>query len=107
MSEQTLQRSTDAQRPVQRVATFANGTVNQTNNLANTVVNGAPVGVTIPVLNGTITNTGGQVQTALAQPTLTTAAVAAGGFDSEVNTVPTNTGSFNETVLSAGPWRIG
>ena len=106
IAEQAVQRSTGDQRPVQRVATFAAGTVNQTNNLANTVVNGAPVGTTIPVLNGTITNSGGQFQNALAEPTLTTAAVGTGGFDAQINTVPTNTGSFNETVLSAGPWRI-
>lgn len=91
---------------VQRVATFAAGTVHETNSLANTVVNGVPVGVTTPVLNGTITGTGGQLQGALAKPTLATVAAAAGGFDSAVDTVPTNTGSFDETVLSAGPWRI-
>jgi hypothetical protein len=106
MSEQTIQRTADGPRPVQRVATFANRPVHQTNSLADTVVNGTPVGVTIPVMNGTITTTGAQFQSALAKPTLTTAAAASGGFDSEVTTVPTNTGSFDETVLSAGPWRI-
>jgi hypothetical protein len=106
ISEQSVQRTVAGRQPVQRVATFATGTVHETNSLANTVVNGVPVGATTPVLNGTVTSTGGQLQSALAKPTLTTAAASAGGFDSEVDTIPTNTGSFDETVLSAGPWRL-
>ncbi len=106
MSEQPVQRAADGPVPVQRVATFANGAVHETRNLADTVVNGTPVGTTIPVLNGTITRSGGQFQSALVKPTLLTTAVASGGFDAEVDTVPTNTGSFDETVLAAGPWRI-
>jgi len=95
------------EQTVQRAATFSAGAVHETNNLANTVVNGAPVGVTTPVINGTVTATGAQLTAALARPTLTTTASAGGGFDAEISTVPTNVGSFDETVLSAGPWRIG
>lgn len=106
MSEHSLQRVADGPRSVQRVATFVNGPVHETNSLASTVVNGTAVGETIPVLNGTITSRAAQFRSALASPTLTTTADASGGFDSEVNTVATNTGSFDETVLSVGPWRI-
>ncbi|GIG65536.1 hypothetical protein [Phytomonospora endophytica] len=91
--------------PVQRAATWANGTVRETNNLATVVTTGAPAGLTTPKINGTVTSTGDLVRSSLVAPTLTTAAVPAGGFDSEVNVVPANVGSFDELVLGAGPWR--
>jgi hypothetical protein len=45
------------------------------------------------------------VRSSLVAPTVTVAAGASGTFDAEINTVPANTGSFDELVLSAGPWR--
>lgn len=97
----------DEDAPVaQRVATFPAGPVHQVNNLADCVVNGPPVGVTWPTLNGTQFWTVAAAQGALVRPTLTTSAVAAGGFQSQVDTVPTNTGSYDETVLARGPWRL-
>ena len=91
---------------IQRAANWrAAGTVHQTNNLANAVVNGSPVGVTWPTLNGSTFWSSAEVRAALAQPTLTFSAAASGGIDAKVTTVPTNTGSFDETVLARGPWR--
>ncbi|HEY1180377.1 MAG TPA: hypothetical protein VGF17_29835 [Phytomonospora sp.] len=91
--------------PVQRAATWANGAVRETNNLAAVVTTGAPAGVTTPKINGTVTSTGALVRSSLVAPTLTTAATPTGGFDAEINVVPANVGSFDELVLGAGPWR--
>jgi hypothetical protein len=93
-------------RPVQRVARWRRGPVHQVNNLADSVVNGTPAGVTWPLLNGTQFWSVAEAQGAIARPTVTTTAVAAGGFEAEVDTIPTNTGSFDETVLRRGPWRL-
>ncbi len=90
---------------IQRVANWAAGTVHQTNSLANSVVNGAPVGFTPPMLNGTIVLSTAATRTAMKKPTLAFSS-AAGGVDAKVATVATNTGSFDETVLAAGPWSI-
>lgn len=99
--------------PIQRVATWAAGAVHETNNLANSVVNGPPVGVTWPTLNGNMLSgaswsTAG-ARAAIARPTLTFTAVAGtpATVNATVSTVPTNTGSFDETVLAAGPWSVG
>lgn len=83
---------------VQRVATWAAATVHETNNLANTALDGVPAGATMPMLNGAI---GG----ALTAPTLAVSPVAAGGFDATVTAVPANAGSVDETVQGPGPWR--
>jgi hypothetical protein len=91
---------------VQRVATFTDGPVHQVNNLADVVVNGTDAGVTWPSLNGTQFWSTADALAALVLPTVTTSAVAAGGFDAEVDPVPTNTGSYDETVLAAGPWTL-
>lgn len=91
---------------VQRTATFSAGPVHQVNNLADCVVNGTPVGVTWPTLNGAQFWSTAAARAALVRPTLKTTAVAAGGFDVQVDTVPTNTASFDETVLAPGPWRL-
>lgn len=101
-----VQRSTGPV-PVQRAANFAAGAVHQVNNLAAAVVNGTPAGVTWPTLNGTQFWSNAAARAALNKPTLktTAAAGAGGGFDAEVDNVPNNRGSFDETVLSAGPWR--
>jgi hypothetical protein len=63
-------------------------------------VNGAPAGLTWPTLNGTQFWSVAAAQGAMVRPTVTTAAVAAGGFDAEVGTVPVNIGSYDETVLT-------
>jgi hypothetical protein len=90
---------------IQRTATWAAGAVHQTNNLASAVVNGTPAGVTWPTLNGTTFWSAAAALAALIRPTLSFAAAASGGgVNATVTTVPTNTGSFDETVLSAGPW---
>jgi hypothetical protein len=91
---------------VQRVAIFSPGPVHQVNSLADCVVNGTPAGVTWPSLNGTQFWSVAAVQGALVRPTVTTSAVAAGGFEAQVDTVPRNTGSYDETVLARGPWRL-
>jgi hypothetical protein len=93
-------------RRVARTATWAAGPVHQVNNLADCVINGNAVGVTWPSLNGTQFWSAADAIAALHRPTLTTRAVAAGGFESEVDVVPVNTGSFDETVLARGPWRL-
>jgi hypothetical protein len=95
-----------AQTVVQRVASFTASPVHEVNNLADCVVNGAPAGLTWPTLNGTQFWSVAAAQAAMVRPTVTTAAVAAGGFDAEVGTVPVNTGSYDETVLARGPWRL-
>lgn len=98
---------------VQRDASFVAGPVKAVNNLASCVINGTPVGVTWPTLNGKQFWSSAEVRGAIARPTLKVTALpadpdAAGakGFDAEVDTVPTNTASFDETVLAAGPWRL-
>jgi hypothetical protein len=93
-------------RRLARTATWAAGPVHQVNNLADCVINGRAVGVTWPTLNGTQFWSGAEAGAAIQRPTLTTTAAATGGFESEVATVPTNTGSFDETVLARGPWRL-
>ncbi|HKE74886.1 MAG TPA: hypothetical protein VKB57_14795 [Acidimicrobiales bacterium] len=97
-----------AQGVVQRAANFAAGPVHQVNNLAAAVVNGTPAGVTWPTLNGTQFWSNAAARAALNKPTLkvTAAGGAGGGFDAQVDAVADNTGSFDETVLSAGPWRL-
>jgi hypothetical protein len=104
-----VQRSATA-LPVQRAATFTAGPVHSVNNLAAAVVNGTPAGVTWPTLNGTQFWSNAAARAAINRPTLKVTAAGApgggGGFDAEVDNVPNNTGSFDETVLSAGPWRL-
>ena len=83
---------------IQRVATWTNPVPHETNNLANTALDGADAGVTQLMTNGAI-------GAALNAPTVTVTPVAAGGFDATVTTVPANVGSVDETVLAPGPWR--
>jgi hypothetical protein len=102
-----VQRTADGPgRAVQRVASWAAGPVHEVNNLADCVINGTPAGVTWPTLNGNQFWSSAAVRAALAKPVVTTAAVAAGGFDAQVTAVGNNTASFDETVLKAGPWRL-
>jgi hypothetical protein len=88
---------------IQRVAAWTAGAVNEVNNLANTFLNGAPVGVTNPMLNSSVLSSGADTRAAIAKPALAFASSAT-GVNARVGTVPTNTGSFRENVLTAGPW---
>jgi Domain of unknown function (DUF4157) len=94
-------------------ATFSAGRVHQVNNLADCIVNRHPAGVTWPTLNGTQFWSAQAARTALARPTLKTSAVggqldveAGRGFDATVDRLPSNKGSFDETVLAPGPWTV-
>jgi hypothetical protein len=58
------------------------------------------------MLNGNILHSRAEAQAAMSAATLTFSAAASGGIDAKVDTVPTNTGSFDETVLAPGPWRL-
>jgi hypothetical protein len=89
---------------IQRVANWAAGAVHQVNNLANVVLSGAAAGYTPPMLNGSIILSTANSRAVVARPTLTFSTVRTGGVNATVNTVPTNTGSFDETVLAPGPW---
>jgi hypothetical protein len=96
--------------PIQRTATWAAGAVHERNNLANCVINNVAVGVTWPILNGRMLSDANWSQAgarrAIARPTITFTPAGAGGVDAKVTAVPTNTGSFDETVLRQGPWRL-
>jgi hypothetical protein len=70
-------------------------------------MNGTPVGVTWPTLNGSTFWSTADARRLLVKPTLSFASAASGGVNARVATVPTNTGSFDETVLAAGPWTTG
>lgn len=91
--------------PVQRAVAWAAGPVHEVNNLADCVINGTAAGVTWPSLNGTQFWSGPAVRGAMVRPTVRTAA-AGGGFDAAVDVIGNNTGSYDETVLRAGPWRL-
>jgi hypothetical protein len=95
-----------AEPMIQRTATFTAGTAREVNNLANTMINGAAVGFTPPMLNGSIVLSTAATRAAIAKPTLAFRTSAAGGVDAQVAAVPTNTGSFDESVLAAGPWTL-
>jgi len=95
------------QQPViQRAAAWAAGPVHQVNNLANCIINNQAVGVTWPSINGTQFWAAATVLGAMNLPTITVTAVPAGGFDAVVTAVGANNGSYDETVLAAGPWRL-
>jgi hypothetical protein len=84
---------------IQRAATWVAGAVHQTNNLANLVVYDREAGETTAMLNGSFS-------AILKRPTLAFSSAANGGVNAKVATVPTNTGSFDETVLAPPPWTI-
>jgi hypothetical protein len=89
---------------IQRTATWTARPVHEVNSLADSLLNGTAVGVTWPMLNGSTFWSRAAARGLLARPTVNISAAASGGFDATVATVPTNTGSFDETVLAAGPW---
>jgi hypothetical protein len=89
---------------LRRAATWAAGAVNATRNTAAQIASGGPAGTTLPSLNGTHLRGGAAAAAAIQAPGVATTAVAAGGFEAKVTSVPTNAGSFDETVLKPGPW---
>ncbi|MBZ0303138.1 MAG: DUF4157 domain-containing protein [Anaerolineae bacterium] len=89
---------------IQRVANWVAGSVHETNNAAIQIIKGAEAGSTTPVLNTTILNTSADARAALKKPALSYAQVAGGGMEAWVFNVQDNIGSFDETVLSPGPW---
>jgi hypothetical protein len=104
--DQLLQRAiatVGRSRKLLRAATWAAGAVHQTSNLATNFVTRTAPGLTLPALNGTNLTSTAAARGAIARPTLRTVA-GGGGFDAEVDTIPGNTGSFDETVLAPGPW---
>ncbi len=91
---------------IQRVATWTDPVPNETNNLADTALNGVPAGVTAPMFNGAI---GGALNGPRVNVTPVVTCGIAGctvAFDATVATVPVNIGSVDETVLAPGPWRM-
>jgi hypothetical protein len=109
---------------IRRLATWVGGPVNEVNNLADSIVNGPPVGITKPVLNGTAFVGGAAARGLLLPPTLSftnvpapapapvpapgaaPAPAPAGTVNAQVASVDINTGGFDETVLAPGPWSI-
>jgi outer membrane protein OmpA-like peptidoglycan-associated protein len=86
-------------------ARWVAGPVHEVNNLAAAILDGTAVGVTWPMLNGSTFWSTAAVRGLLRSPTLVFSSSAAGGVEAAVGSVPTNTGSFDETVLASGPWR--
>jgi hypothetical protein len=90
---------------IQRLADFVSSPAHEVNNLASAVVNGTAAGVTWPTLNGTTFWSRAAVRPLLNRPTLKFTQLPNGTVNAEVDTLPAdNIGSFDETVLSAGPW---
>ncbi|MDH5653600.1 MAG: hypothetical protein OEZ39_17200 [Gammaproteobacteria bacterium] len=58
------------------------------------------------MLNGNILSSTADARAAINSPTLSVTAAANGGFNARISTVPTNDGSFDETVLANGPWTV-
>jgi hypothetical protein len=89
---------------LQRTATWGGAAVHETNNLVDVFLSGAVVGITVQQLNGTALGSTAGARGALVSPTLAFASAASGGVNAKVASVPTNTGSSDETVLGSGPW---
>lgn len=110
--ESTLQRTEQSPAKVTRVAgpqtlyraaTFSAGTVNAVNNAAAQIAASGPAGQTKPVLNGSPFIGAPAAISAIKAPVIANRS-AAGGVESWITSVPTNTGSSVENVLNAGPW---
>jgi len=89
---------------LQRTASFAAGTVHETFNLAERVLAGAGAGFTPPLLNGTQILSAATARAQIVRPTLGGRSLDDGTTESWVNSVGTNTGSYDETVLAPPPW---
>jgi hypothetical protein len=86
------------------VATFVAGAVHETFNLAERVLAGAGAGFTPPLLNGAQILSPATARTQIVRPGLGGRSLMGGTAESWVNSVGTNTGSFDETVLAPPPW---
>ncbi len=102
LAQNTIQR---CQPMIQCAATWKNGPVHETVNEAATIINGTPTPVTRPVLNGTKLISLAAAAGAIKSPTVSTSKSGA-TWKAKVTVVPTNTGSFDETVLAKGPWNL-
>jgi len=91
---------------VQRKATFSEGTVHETRNAAEQIIKGDAAGVTLPLLNGAKLRGAAEAEAAIKEPEIQSAPKKGAGVECSLKTVPENVGSFDETVLSAGPWRF-
>jgi len=85
---------------VQRSTNWAAGNVHETINSAETVLTGAPNPITWPLLNGTKLVSVAAVTGAINSSTISISK----SWKAKVTNVPLNEGSFDETVLSSGPW---
>ena len=90
-------------RRLQRAASFKAGKVHVARNAAVQIATGGVAGVTLPVLNGKIFKNAAGAQAAIKAPTIARRSTATGA-ECWIKAVPTNTGSFDETVLTSGPW---
>jgi hypothetical protein len=90
-------------RRLQRAASFTAGSVHAVRNAAVQIATGGEAGVTLPVLNGNIFKNAAGAEAAIKAPTIGGRSTDTGA-ECWINAVPTNTGSFDETVLNSGPW---
>jgi len=89
---------------VQRKATFSAGSVREERNAAEQIINGGPAGATVPMLNGTKIRSSADAEAAVKEPEIQSTPKKKGGVECSIKTVPENVGSFDESVLSTGPW---
>ena len=99
----TIQSATPT---IQRFFYVEGGAVHEVNNLARTVLYREDMGSTFALLNGIRIRQSADAKRALKKPTLDFSPVTTGGFDVRVKNVPVNKGSYDETVLSPGNWRL-
>ena len=88
---------------IRKTANFVAGTVHATRNAAVQIATGGPAGITKFLLNGHDVLTAAAARSAVNRPTLHGHSIA-GGVETWIGAVPTNEGSFDETVLNSGPW---
>jgi len=89
---------------VRRKATFVAGNPRDERNAAELIITGGPAGVTVPMLNGKMIRNSADAQSAVAEPGIESTPKKGGGVQCSIKTVPENTGSYDESVLSSGPW---
>ena len=89
---------------IQRIAAFTAGAVHNVWNLAQRLAGGAMQGgFTPPTLNGTQILSAATSVASINRPVLGGRSTAT-GTESWVNSVPTNTGSYDMTLPASGPW---
>lgn len=89
---------------IRRKATFTAGNPREERNAAELIVTGGPAGVTLPMLNGKIIRNTADAEGAVKEPEIESTPKKGGGVQCRVKTVAENAGSYDESVLSAGPW---